>query len=165
MSLKWTGVLVLVACAVLASCGERALDRRGISVADDVAAIRSLQASWNEAVEASSVEGYIAVLDPEIELLPTDAPPIKGTEGYSAMLDGVFSTDTFEIEVQDAGTVDVSGDWAYARYDYVIHRTPVGSEEAVGSERKYLDVLRRQADGSWRVYKHIWNYNTPDATP
>ena len=132
----------------------------------DIAAIRALQSDWNAAVEAGSVAGYLAVLDDEIELLPTDAPPINGKDGYGAMLDGVFAADTFEIEVVDAGTIDVAGDIGYARYDYIIHRTPKAEGAAtVSSLRKFIDIMRRQPDGSWRVYKYVWNYNEPGVIP
>lgn len=134
-------------------------------VAADVAAIRQLQVDWNRAVEAGSVDGYAAVLDDNIELLPTDAPPLNGVENYRAMLDGVFTTDTFKIDVAVPSTIEVAGDIAWARYDYIIHRTPKGSDETISSYRKFMDVMRRQEDGSWRVYKHIWNYNEPDVVP
>jgi len=42
---------------------------------------------------------------------------------------------------------------------------PKGSSERISSLRKFLDVMRRQGDGSWRVLKHIWNYNEPGVTP
>jgi ketosteroid isomerase-like protein len=141
----------------------------GPTAEEDIAAIRALQDTWNQAVEAGSVEGYLGVLDVNIELLPTDAPPINGTTGYRGMLEGVFSSDTFDIEVVDRGTITVDGDIGYARYDYIIHRTPIvaaGEEsETVSSYRKFLDIMRRQEDGSWRVYKHIWNYNEPGVVP
>ncbi|MCY3639750.1 MAG: SgcJ/EcaC family oxidoreductase [Gammaproteobacteria bacterium] len=133
--------------------------------AADAAAIRALQAAWNQAVEAGSIEDYLAVLDADVELLPTDAPPIRGRDHYGQFLGPVFEQDRFEIEVVDPGTVKVDGDLAYARYDYIIHRMPKGSDERISSLRKFLDVLRRQEDGSWRVLKHIWNYNEPDVTP
>ena len=131
----------------------------------DIAAIRQLQDDWNRAVEAGSVDGYAAVLDDDIELLPTDAAPINGVENYRAMLDGVFSTDTFKIEIVDPSSVEVDGDIGWSRYGYIIHRTPKGSTETVSSYRKFMDVMRRQDDGSWRVYKHIWNYNEPNVVP
>ena len=63
-------------------------------------------------------------------------------------------------------TIEVEGNMAYARYDYIIHTTSIPSDSiqtttTVSSYRKFLDVMRRQSDGSWRVYKHIWNYNEP----
>lgn len=135
------------------------------STFDDVQTIRALQEHWNAAVETSDIDGYLSILDPEIELLPTDAPPIVGKEAYRAMLEGVFATDTFRIDVLDTSAVEVAGDWAWSRYDYVIHRTPIGTDQTFSSRRKYLDILRRQDDGSWAVYKHIWNYDTPDVVP
>jgi uncharacterized protein (TIGR02246 family) len=137
----------------------------GPTVEEDIAAIQALYAGWNKAVEASDVAGYVSVLDPEVELLPVGAPPIAGTAGYAEMLDGVFSTNTYEIVPQTPATIEVAGDWAWSRYNYVIHRTPKGSEETFSPQRKFLDILRRQPDGSWGVYRHIWNYNSPDATP
>lgn len=131
----------------------------------DVVAIRALQAAWNQAVEAGDIPGYLAVLDADVELLPTDAPPIRGRDHYGQFLGPVFEQDSFEIEVVDPGTVEVDGDLAYARYDYVIHRMPKGSDERISSLRKFVDVLRRQEDGSWRVLKHIWNYNEPGVIP
>jgi len=120
-------------------------------------------------VEAGNADGYIAVLDSDIELLPTDAPPINGTDGYRDMLDGVFGANTFDIEIVDRGTIEVDGDIGWARYDYIIHRTPIASDgdaaETVSSLRKFIDIMRRQPDGSWRVYKHIWNYNEPGVVP
>lgn len=135
------------------------------TVEEDITAIRALYAGWNEAVEASNVAGYVSVLDPEVELLPTGAPPIAGSAGYADMLEGVFSTNTYKIVPLTPATIEVAGDWAWTRYNYVIHRTPIGSQETFSPERKFLDILRRQPDGSWGVYRHMWNYNSPDATP
>ena len=131
----------------------------------DIEAIRQLQADWNRAVEAGNIDGYVAVLDPDIELLPTDAEPIVGAAAYREFLGPVFEADTFSIDVVAPAEIDVTGDIAWARYDYVIHRTPKDSGETFSARRKFLDVLRRRPDGAWGVYKHIWNYNTPDATP
>ena len=131
----------------------------------DVAAIRQLQADWNAAVEQGSIEGYLAVLDADVELMPTDAPTIRGRDNYGQFLQPVFEQDRYEVEVLAPSEIEVSGDIAYARYDYIIHRFPAGSDEPVSSRRKFLDVLRRQEDGSWRVLKHIWNYNEPGVTP
>lgn len=131
----------------------------------DVAAIRQLQADWNAAVEQGSIKGYLAVLDADVELMPTDAPAIRGRDNYGRFLQPVFKQDRYEVEVLAPSEIEVSGDIAYARYDYIIHRFPSGSDEPVSSRRKFLDVLRRQEDGSWRVLKHIWNYNEPGVTP
>lgn len=159
-SLTAVSILLLAACQPPAATPATSFAKEA-----DIAAIRQLQADWNRAVEAGSVDGYAAVLDDDIELLPTDAEPINGVDNYRAMLTGVFSSDTFKVEVIGPASIEVDGDRAYARYDYIIHRTPKDATETVSSYRKFLDVMRRQDDGSWRVYKHIWNYNEPDVVP
>ena len=153
------------ASAVICSALLLAATPLAADPAADAAAIRALQAAWNQAVEAGDIGGYLAVLDADVELLPTDAPPIRGRDHYGQFLGPVFEQDRFEIEVVDAGTIEVDGDLAYARYDYIIHRMPKGGDERISSQRKFLDVLRRQEDGSWRVLKHIWNYNEPGVVP
>ena len=96
---------------------------------------------------------------------PPDAEPVRGADNYRAFLQPVFVNDTFRIEAVAPSEIVVDGDLAYARYDYIIHRSPKGTDETFSTLRKYLDVLRRQPDGSWRVYKHVWNYNEPDLIP
>jgi len=150
-------------CIFLSGCGGAPAGKP--DTAADIAAIRTLQASWNAAVEAGNIDGYVAVLDPEIELMPTDAPPVRGADNYRKFLQPVFVNDTYRIEAVGPTDIQVDGDLAYARYDYIIHRTPKGSAETFSTLRKYLDVMRRQQDGSWRVYKHVWNYNEPGLTP
>lgn len=153
---------VLSPWPVAAQAGDPAAADAGEA---DIAAIRALYTAWNEAVEGSDISGYLAVLDADVELLPTDAPPFRGRDNYGAFLQPVFGNDRFEIEVAEPPAVQVDGDLAYARYDYIIHRMPVGSEERISSYRKFLDVLKRQPDGTWRVLKHIWNYNAPGVMP
>lgn len=159
---------IIVAIAVTAlGCGAPPQDSTDTATdtAADIAAIRALQADWNKAVEAGSIDGYVAVLDDDVELMPTDAEPIRGADNYRAFLQPVFVNDTFRIEAVGPSEIVVDGDLAYARYDYIIHRSPKGGDETFSTLRKYLDVMRRQPDGSWRVLKHVWNYNEAGLVP
>jgi uncharacterized protein (TIGR02246 family) len=162
--------LTIVLILLLAACQPPAAPPSAdianpVNYEADIAAIRQLEDDWNQAVEAGSVDGYAAVLDDNIELLPTDAPPISGVDNYRAMLNGVFTSDDFKIEVLAPSIIEVDGDLGWARYAYIIHRTPKGGSETISSHRKFLDIMRRQEDGGWRVYKHIWNYNEPNVVP
>ncbi|MFM8355010.1 MAG: hypothetical protein ACKOBM_08910, partial [Gammaproteobacteria bacterium] len=50
--------------------------------AADVAAIDQLYADWRKAVESADIDGYVAVLDTNVRLLPPDAEAIVGAENY-----------------------------------------------------------------------------------
>ncbi len=49
------------------------------------------------------------------------------------------------------------GDAALHRYTVVTTLHPKGGGAPVAQEQRYLDVLRREADGRWRVSHHVFN--------
>ena len=55
--------------------------------------------------------------------------------------------------------VVVVGDLAFHRYTGVLTVTPKQGGEASRDNRRYLDLLRRGADGRWRVWQHIFTVN------
>jgi ketosteroid isomerase-like protein len=127
--------------------------------------IEKLYAEYREAVEASSLAGYLRVLHPDVRLLPPGAPAIDTAKRYGEFLQGVFGAATYRVEVLRAPEVSVLGDVALAEYDYTIHLArkdpnvgvaePGALTEAKTTSR-YLDVLRRDASGEWRIWRHSW---------
>jgi ketosteroid isomerase-like protein len=161
---KFNSLLILI---IIALGVTLATNNRGAMVAgqDEVARINQLYEDWFRAVEEGDIPLYLSVLDPEIELIPTDADPIKATANYGEFLVGVFASNRFKIERLGDKEIEVREDLAYARYDYNIIRTDVASGKVYESKRNFVDVLRKNSDGDWHVFKHIWNYTTPDVTP
>jgi len=135
----------------------------------DVASIDALYASWRKAVESADIPAYVAVLHDDVRLLPPDADAIVGAAGYGKFLEPVFAAADYRIEVVRSPVIEVLGDVALAEYDYVIHlelkNAAVGVEQpgALTAERtaaRYIDVLRRDAEGRWSVYRHAWQNKT-----
>ncbi len=133
--------------------------------AADVTAIDALYANWRSAVERADIPAYVAVLDANVRLLPPDAEAIVGAAGYGKFLEPVFAAADYRIEVVRAPVIEVIDDTALAEYDYIIHLKLKNADEgvkqtgALTAERtsaRYIDVLRRQADGRWAVYRHAW---------
>ncbi len=54
----------------------------------------------------------------------------------------------------------VAGDWAYDRGNYTVTVTPK-SGKPMEASAKYLIIVKRQPDGSWKVYREISNSNNP----
>ena len=69
--------LILIASLLMAS---------GIWADEDVVAIKGLYKSWNKAVEASNIDGYINSLDENITLIPPGGPIVSGTNNYRVFL-------------------------------------------------------------------------------
>ena len=134
-------------------------------VVEEVKEIEGLYAGWRAAVEASDIAGYLNVLDPEVRLLPPGAPGIDGAANYGEFLKPVFAVATYDITVDVLPEIEVWGDTAIAQYEYTIdlnRKNPeVGVDEpgaltASRTSARYFDVLRRGADGQWRVWRHSW---------
>ena len=132
--------------------------------ADEVARIEALFSSWRAAVEASDIPGYLAVLDPEVRMLPPGGPHVDGIDAYGTFLGPVFATARYEIRIDRPAEIHVSGDVAVAQYEYTIDliRLDSGVEVAEGAltaastSARYFDVLRKNPAGEWRVWRHSW---------
>ena len=89
----------------------------------------------------------------------------KNYAGYGEFLVPVFASATYRIEVEELQEVQVMGDTAIAEYEYVIHIdlkdpdsaiTQPGALTAARNRARYFDVLRKQADGRWGIWRHLW---------
>ena len=127
--------------------------------------IEALYAKWRTAVESSDIAGYVGVLDPEVRLLPPGGPAIDGAANYGDFLKPVFAAATYDITVDVTPEILVWGDTAIVQYDYTIdlnRKDPdVGVDEpgaltASRTSARYFDVVRKRADGTWRVWRHSW---------
>ena len=54
----------------------------------------------------------------------------------------------------------VAGDWAYEHGNSTVTITPKSGKPTVESFR-YLDIYRRQSDGSWKIHRDMGNNGSP----
>ena len=140
----------------------------------DKDAITELYSRWKTAVEDGDRASYVNVLDEQVTMIPPGATDIAGRDAYAKFLIPVFQHAEYRVESLGEIQIDLLGDYALARYDYIIY---VSMAEGVGkitdndaaldqlvNKVKYLDVLKRQDSGEWKVYKHMWN-KAPEDPP
>ncbi|TLF46343.1 YybH family protein [Maribacter aurantiacus] len=81
-----------------------------------------------------------------------------GQESIEAYYQGLF--DNFNLELDSYyEEVEVSGNMAYGRGEAIVKATPKKGGETITTSSKYLNILRRQSDGSWLTTHDIWNEN------
>ena len=152
-------------CFVLFLSTTFTLRAESISNTDnDITSIKKLYKTWHEAVEASSIDGYINSLDKNITLIPPGGPIITGSENYRKFLGPVFESATYKIK-DDEYDIEVIGDIAIVRSRQTVFLTFKENENNIQSEgalqknittSDYLDILKRQKDGSWKCLVHTW---------
>jgi ketosteroid isomerase-like protein len=108
------------------------------------------------AVTAGNWADYLAVLTDDAVFMPPNSLSKSGEElrtWLSSFVQG------FQVEWLSFATTDleVVQDLAYHTFTYTWRVTPHAGGEGKVSSGKGLHVLRRQADGPWKIAREIWN--------
>ena len=93
--------------------------------------------------------------------MPPNAPATHGRSAIEAALDEFPPISNFRITNTE---VEGIGDLAYVVGTYSMTLTPEGADP-VQDTGKFIEIRRRQADGSWALYRDIYNSDLPAAAP
>jgi len=126
---------------------------------DDVEAIKTAFAEWVAVAEAGDADAYSNFITDEAVYLGPGGPAVVGKEAIHAFVAEFLDGWNFSFPTWTTDEVIVSGDLAVHRYSGVAILSPKEGGEVVELDRKYMDVLRRQADGRWLVARHMFNMN------
>jgi ketosteroid isomerase-like protein len=155
-------LLLLAGCRAAPAERAPAADAAGPPLtAEDIAAIRAGDSAFASAAgageAASMAQGYLS----DANLLPPNSPAVEGREAIQRFWAGLL--DTYKVKfVVSADEIEGRGDLAYARGHYLFDATPKATGGApLHDEGKYVEVLRRQPDGTWRLAVDIYNSSLP----
>ncbi len=101
-----------------------------------------------------------ALLSEDAVLLAPNVLPKTGAELRRWLADFLqrVQVDWLSFVHEETG---VRADLAYHVYSYTWRLTPTGPGEPTVASGKGLHILRRGADGTWRIAREIWNANPP----
>jgi uncharacterized protein (TIGR02246 family) len=147
--------------ATLGAASEAAAPA-GLSAADE-AAVRGVDESWAKAATAGDANAVGALYASDATIMAPGMASVKGeaTKFWSDF----FTSMNVKAELTTA-TVEGRGDLAFANGTYRMTLTPKkpGAKAYPTEEGKYLEVLKKQADGSWKIAYDIWNASATVAT-
>jgi ketosteroid isomerase-like protein len=129
--------------------------------AADVAALRKADEDWSAAARSRSAPAWIAFYGPDAMVLPpngkaatTEADIAKAIKGLMALPDLSMSWRPVKVEISK------SGDLGYIQGTYDLSFTGP-KRRKVSDHGKYIEVWRKQPDGSWKCIVDIWNSDLP----
>jgi uncharacterized protein (TIGR02246 family) len=131
----------------------------------DTAAVKTAIEAINAKIVADAEKGdsaaVAATYDADATVMPPGEPAWHGSaaiaKGWGGML-GAFAIRDFTLT---SGDVVVGGDYAAETGTYKMTMVPKKGAP-MNDNGKYLVVWKKQADGSWKPYRDIWN---TDVTP
>ena len=147
--------VVHVALILAVSSTASAASKTDETVRQARAAIEAANARFSEAFARGDARALAAMYTSDAIAFPPDSEMIRGNEAI-----GRFWKATRDGGVQSATltTVDVerNGDLACEVGNVSLTIQPAG-KEATSAMAKYVVVWKRQADGSWKLHRDIWN--------
>ena len=128
--------------------------------AADLAALEANAEAYEAAYAAGDADALAALHADDAVRMPPNAPPVVGKEAIKASFQATFEQFDGKIALS-LEEVEVTGDWAFVRGASPVTLTPKAGGDPLQSEGKYMSIRKRQPDGSWKIFRTIWNSNDP----
>jgi uncharacterized protein (TIGR02246 family) len=127
----------------------------------DVAQVYELWNEYADALNAGDLERWISLwIEDGIQMLP-GTPRRIGKAQIRRGMQPMF--DRFDIHnmILEPEEVRILGDRAYSHGSYEFEMAPKQGGEPRSCSGKFLDILEKQVDGSWKIAIDSHNCNTP----
>ena len=123
-------------------------------------AIKDLRSQYMAAQDAVDVEGCLSFWTDDGVLMPPNAPVVAGKDALRSWYGKSFDQFKHDFKVTFE-EIEVSGDWSFARGTWSGSLVPIVGGELIQDSGKYLEIHRRQPDGSWKFARHMWSSDNP----
>lgn len=148
----WYITIIGAIFIAVAACGDGA----GTDVTDDQAAITEMSKARAQAFSAGDAAGIAMHFTADAYLMAPDKPICQGRNAVQSYYQAIFDEYRTKLESHYEEVV-VSGNLAYGRGVAKVTLYPISGGDSVVSTAKYLNILKKQADGSWKTTHDVWN--------
>lgn len=152
----------LTSMLTLAGCQTAPPPEPNRDVAADTTAINALRDQVAAAYNSHDAVAMAATYAEDAIMMNPNQAAVEGQQAIRAAYEATFKENAGKVAFTPLET-QVAGDWAYDRGSYTVTVTPA-SGKPVEDSYKYLVVVKRQPDGSWKLYREMSNSNNPPAT-
>jgi ketosteroid isomerase-like protein len=144
-----TSLLGLVGCSTMPKATPEAFGK----------AVNAIWEKYSASLLAGDINGWIALWDEGGVQLPPNAPMNVGVPAIKKSMMNTFAAVKFEkFAITISGTfVDHEYGFVYGNYTYTL--TPKAGGAKILGDGKYETILKRQRDGSWKIFRDCFNSN------
>jgi len=118
----------------------------------------ALVEAWDVAQNANDVDALMALYGAGAAAMPPEMPEAAGADAVRGLWAAFLESSQDNDNVLQG--FRVSGDLAVIWGTYTATQAAEGEEGAVVAG-KWMGILERQADGSWKALRNIWNTDSP----
>lgn len=125
---------------------------------EDIVAIKELHQAWTPAIVDKDFDTLIRLYTDDAIVLPPNGPK---AQGRAAVLDWMKAFPAITDANLTIEEIDGYGDLAFVRGAYFMTIVPDGTGEPIQDRGKFIEIRRKQADGSWLMARDIFNSDLP----
>ena len=150
-------ILLVVGCAGSGGSGDAAKGAAASGPSNDPAiraAIDSMNAQFSVAFKAGDATKAASFYADDATSMPPNSEPENGRaaieKGYVDLFKALGKVDDFTAQSKDFAAYS---DHVIDIGSYAFSFTPPGAKEAVKDHGSFINYWRKQADGSWKIYR------------
>jgi len=130
----------------------------GALSSDEVAAIKAVEQTWVQANLAGDWAAGAGVHTDDAIRMPPNGPDVRGRAAIQAALVERGTPSAFTLTSRE---IQGSGDLAYSWQTFSVTPPARGAVASSATTGRALVIWRKQADGTWRADRVIWNSDQP----
>ena len=153
---------VLLSIVAVVSC-RNSKPSAGI-VTDDGTARSKVEATteaFHQALRTNDADALFAYVSDDVVMMPPGEAVISGKAAMRAWYAGFLSQYRTSALILTNREVFVGGDWATEVGTYEWSLDSAAGGDPVVDHGHYMQLWKRQPDGSWRFAREIWNSSAP----
>jgi len=127
----------------------------------DVDAINQMREDTVTALGNNDLESWLAAWAEDAAIMPPNEMPILGRDEIGKWGKAFFDQMRILEFRRIPKEVTVAGDWAYAWGHFEGKVVARAGGEPFPMNIKYLEILRKQSDQSWKIWRHMFSDNMP----
>jgi ketosteroid isomerase-like protein len=120
----------------------------------DATAIRASEDTFVALLKRSDWTALVSLYAPSAAFMPPNETAVEGRPAIETWMRAFPAIKEFSLAVVD---VDGRGDLAYVRGTYAMTFTPPRARQPVSDRGKFIELRRKQPDGSWPMIADIFN--------
>ncbi len=143
---------------LLAACQPQAETEAAAEAEYDAPDFAAMNEAYDAAISSGDTEAFGMFYAEDAVSMPPNEPPLVGRAAIVADAAEDFAAMSGSLTSQSEGSY-LTGDLAVEWGTYSFSGTMVDSDVTVSQDGKYVAIYERQADGSWKIVRDIWNAN------
>jgi uncharacterized protein (TIGR02246 family) len=151
----WTAALIGGA-AITIACGGGTQSASTVSAPADPAPINELRAKYQSAYNAGDAAALAALFTDDAVSLPDHHAALTGKAAIQGYFEELFKEYAATIAITP-GDTEMTGNLAHEHGAFTIKVTPKINGDTVVDDGKYIVILKRGADGAWKIHHDMDN--------